>query len=268
MSAAAVVAVRPGSRRAFSVASSPAAVDAPQRPAEDGHERRHEPAREHGDGRTARRRRARRGADGRRCRRGRRACPGDRRHGHRERGEAGDERAPSRRSRRRPGLAQAAVGAMRVARTAGTSAASTVTPMPTIRPGAACRREHERHRRQPEAERGEELEDPRGERDADARADQRRDGAEEQARLEHGDEHLPAGGADAAQHRQLARALLDGDGERVEDDERADEHRDAGEGEQEVAQEVDPAGLLTHRAIACSAPVSTRSASGEVARAA
>ena len=45
-------------------------------------------------------------------------------------------------------------------------------------------------------------------------------------------EHLAARRAERAQQRELARALRDGDGERVEDQEAADEHGDAGEDEQ------------------------------------
>ena len=50
-------------------------------------------------------------------------------------------------------------------------------------------------------------------------------------------EHLAARGAERAQHGELAPALGDGDRERVEDDERADEHGHAAEGEQGRAQE-------------------------------
>ena len=45
-------------------------------------------------------------------------------------------------------------------------------------------------------------------------------------------EHLPARRAERAQQRELARALRDRDRERVEDQEAADEHGDAGEDEQ------------------------------------
>ena len=50
-------------------------------------------------------------------------------------------------------------------------------------------------------------------------------------------EHLAPRRADRPQRRELARPLRDGDREGVEDDERADEERDAGEGEQEVAED-------------------------------
>ncbi len=55
---------------------------------------------------------------------------------------------------------------------------------------------------------------------------------------DHRPEDLAARGADGSHRRELARALRDRDRERVEDDERADEERDAGEGEQEVLDEV------------------------------
>ena len=48
-----------------------------------------------------------------------------------------------------------------------------------------------------------------------------------------------ARGAERAQQPELARALGDGDRERVEDDEGADEQRDVGEDEQEGAQEAE-----------------------------
>ena len=52
-------------------------------------------------------------------------------------------------------------------------------------------------------------------------------------------QHLAPGGAEGPQQRELAHALRHGDRERVEDDERADEHRDAGEREQRRAQEAE-----------------------------
>ena len=51
-------------------------------------------------------------------------------------------------------------------------------------------------------------------------------------------QQLAARGADRPQRRELARPLGDRDRERVEDDEGADEERDAGEREQEVADEL------------------------------
>ena len=53
-------------------------------------------------------------------------------------------------------------------------------------------------------------------------------------------EHLAAGAAERPQRGELARALRDGDRQRVEDDERADEQGDAAEPEQEVRDERDP----------------------------
>ena len=50
-------------------------------------------------------------------------------------------------------------------------------------------------------------------------------------------ENLPPRRADRPQRRELARPLGDGDRERVEDDEGADEERDGGEGEEEVAED-------------------------------
>ena len=48
------------------------------------------------------------------------------------------------------------------------------------------------------------------------------------------------GASERAQRRELTRALCDGDRQRVEDDERADEQGDAAEPEQEVRDERDP----------------------------
>ena len=50
-------------------------------------------------------------------------------------------------------------------------------------------------------------------------------------------QHLPADGADRAQHRELAHALGDGDRERVEDDERAHEYGRDREREQQRGEE-------------------------------
>ena len=58
-------------------------------------------------------------------------------------------------------------------------------------------------------------------------------------RLEdHRAEDLPPRRADRPQGGELARPLRDGDREGVEDDEGADEEGDAGEGEQEVAEDA------------------------------
>ena len=59
-------------------------------------------------------------------------------------------------------------------------------------------------------------------------------------RLEHDRaQHLAAAGAERAQQAELARALRDGDRERVVDDERADEQRDRAEDEQRRAHEAE-----------------------------
>ena len=78
-------------------------------------------------------------------------------------------------------------------------------------------------------------------------ADDRADDAEHQRLDEDGAQHLAARGAERAQQRELARPLGDGDRERVEDQEGADEQRDAGEASRpsEEAELVpDVAGLL------------------------
>ena len=97
-----------------------------------------------------------------------------------------------------------------------------------------ARRELEALGRQLHAERGEELVQAGGEPDADADARRRGQQADEQRLQQHAEAHLAAGRADHPQQPELLRALRDGDRERVEDRERADQHRDAGEGEQDV----------------------------------
>ncbi len=59
---------------------------------------------------------------------------------------------------------------------------------------------------------------------------------------QHRAQHLPARGAEHAQQRELLRALRDGDRERVEDQEAADQQRDAGEHEQRRADEAERVG--------------------------
>ena len=59
---------------------------------------------------------------------------------------------------------------------------------------------------------------------------------------QHGAQHLAARGAERAQQRELARALGDRDRERVEDQEAADQQRDAGEHEQRGADEAERVG--------------------------
>src|SRR3954453_20067286 len=77
---------------------------------------------------------------------------------------------------------------------------------------------------------------PLGDAEAEEQADHGTDQADDD-RLEHNrPEHLPAGGAEGAQRRQLADALSDRDSERVRDHEGADEERDAAEPEYEVAE--------------------------------
>ena len=55
---------------------------------------------------------------------------------------------------------------------------------------------------------------------------------------EHGAEHLAAAGPDDAQQRQLPRALADGDGERVQDGEAADEQCDEAEDQQRRVEDA------------------------------
>ena len=134
----------------------------------------------------------------------------------------------------------AAIGAMRVARSAGTRLAMTVTTTPTssdttivrvamtdavagrsapIALNSARRRGHERDAAEQPGERREQADD----------------GGLEHDRAQ----HLAARRAEHPQQRELARALRDGDRERVVDHERADEQRDAAEDEQRRAKEAE-----------------------------
>ena len=79
---------------------------------------------------------------------------------------------------------------------------------------------------------------PTARREAGEEADDRRDDPDRQRLDDDRPEDLAARGADGPHRGELARALRDGDRKRVEDDERADEERDAGEGEQEVPDEA------------------------------
>ena len=134
----------------------------------------------------------------------------------------------------------AEIGAIRVARTAGQTEATSVTSVPVSIATTAVRG------RKTVADCGissstglEERGQPLREQDAEAEPDRGGDEAEHRA-LEHDRaEHLAARGAERPQCRELLRPLRDRDRERVEDDERADEERDPAEGEQEVADEGD-----------------------------
>ena len=107
----------------------------------------------------------------------------------------------------------------------------------TIETITVRQREHEPALRQIGPERLEERVEPLGEREPDEEPDQRRERAEHEPLDDHDAQHLAARRADGAQRRELARALGDRDRERVRDHERADEQRDAAEGEQEVLEE-------------------------------
>ena len=98
-------------------------------------------------------------------------------------------------------------------------------------------REHRAGVRQLEPERAEQRLEPLREPEAEDEPDDRREEADHERLEQHGAEHLPPRGAERPQRRELARPLRDRDRERVEDHERADEERDPGEGEQEVADE-------------------------------
>ena len=97
--------------------------------------------------------------------------------------------------------------------------------------------EHEARGRQVDAERLEELVDALREAEPGDDADDRADDADRERLEQHRVEHLAARGAERPQQRQLARALRDGDRERVEDQERADQDGDEREREQPGGEE-------------------------------
>ena len=132
----------------------------------------------------------------------------------------------------------AATGGIRTARRAGTIAETTVTPTPTSdRDDRRAGLEHQRRGRQRDAERLQQrLEAERGE-DAEPQTDQRGDQPGQRGLAQHRPEDLAAAGADDAQQRQLSGPLTDGDRERVEDREGADEQRDEGEDQQRRGDE-------------------------------
>ena len=102
-----------------------------------------------------------------------------------------------------------------------------------------ARLEHRARLGQREVERSEDRVEAGGEAEARAEADDRRAEPEGERLDHHRAEHLAARGADHAQHRELARALGDGDRERVEDRERAHEDRHAAEHEQDDLDDPD-----------------------------
>jgi hypothetical protein len=75
--------------------------------------------------------------------------------------------------------------------------------------------------------------------DAGEQPEHRAEHAEQQPFADDGLQDLPSRGAEHAQQREFTRALRDGDRERVEDYERANDERDVGEDEQERAQEAE-----------------------------
>ena len=135
----------------------------------------------------------------------------------------------------------ALTGAILVARRAGSRPATSVTSVPTEQ----CRRSTVRASNtvppagSVEVERAEERVQAGGQPEARADADDRRAEPEGERLDQHRAEHLTARGADRAQHRELTRALRDGDRQRVEDRERAHEDRDAAEHEQDDLDDRD-----------------------------
>ncbi len=100
-----------------------------------------------------------------------------------------------------------------------------------------ARREDAVRGRKLDTESAEQPLDPLRQEDAETEADERSEKPDDERLEDHGAEDLPPRRADRPQRGELARALGDRDREGVEDDERADEERDAGEHEQEVAED-------------------------------
>ena len=87
----------------------------------------------------------------------------------------------------------------------------------------------------------EEPEEAFREAQAEQDADDRGEQADDERLDQHGPHDLAPGRADRAQRRELAGPLRNGDRQRVRDHERADEQRDAAEGEQEALEEAEEA---------------------------
>ena len=241
MSAAAVTAVRPGLRDAFSRASSPVvSCRRCERPADQRGQRPHDVARARRDADEDEQRAGAHRAQA--CGRGAAAeqalehqCEAGERD--EDRGDAAQPREPWAVGGASSRIA--ATGETRVARTAGMIAATSVTPMPTesattiVRgarsiaprgmpmPAASKSAPRPRAKPRPRKRPATEAATPIGQR-----------------LRRHGAEHLAARGAEGAHQRELARALRDRDREGVEDDEGADEQRRAGEGQQRRGQEA------------------------------
>ena len=197
-------------------------------------------------GRRARRRR-------RAARRRRRARPGGSRRARRRTGPAAGASSPSRLTaaatygvRRRPrgcaavsaSACSADTGGTRVARTAGTIAASSVTPMPTpsemtiVRPASTSPLEGRSSAASKSAPSSAAIPSPANRPSTDAATPMASASTATAVRT------CPRVDAERAQQRELARPLRDGDREGVEDDERADEQRRAGEREQRRREEA------------------------------
>jgi hypothetical protein len=101
-----------------------------------------------------------------------------------------------------------------------------------------ARREHPIRCRKLDAQTAEQRLDPLCEQHAEPEPDERGEKPDHERLEDHRAEDLASRRADRPQRGELARPLGDGDRERVEDDEPADEERDAGEREQEVAEDL------------------------------
>ena len=151
-------------------------------------------------------------------------------------------RRDGRRSLRAPGSASrsAATGAIFVARRAGRKPAASVTSVPTSSATIAVRASNTVPASGSWRSSAPNTALSPAARPKPAReADDRRAEPERERLDHHRAEHLAARGADHAQHRELARALGDGDRERVEDRERAHEDRHAAEHEQHGLDDPD-----------------------------
>ena len=93
--------------------------------------------------------------------------------------------------------------------------------------------------RQIDAEGDQQRVEPLRQREAEQEPDQRGEQADCERFEQHRPQHLAPRRAERAQRRELARALGDGDRERVGDHEAADEQGDPAEGEQEVPEDVE-----------------------------
>ena len=154
--------------------------------------------------------------------------------------------------------ARAAIGETPAARRAGRYAATKVTPTPTTYADTGVAQPTTISAVvQVHAERAHQPDQPDREPDAGGQPERGADQAEQQRLGEHRPADLPPVGAERAQQAELPGALGDQHGEGVDDQEDADQHRDTGEAEHHVLDDVEESAEWSAAVSACSSAVFT-----------